>query len=445
MEQLDAGRNAPGTVYYGRFTPEEEPTIAVFIGRRRNASTGEIHYLLAVPTVAADPRARTARSDSEIHSERDLLVKIRPRADMLRFRRNAPQHEYARWAGDLLPLLADLEELASDLRAVGLSAEDLGVDMTPAREDDGGSLSSREKPPSVRCAPESAVTHAEMLDMFEKMQKNQTEQMLNMFEKMRASPAPRPSEGPTLGDLQAQLGRFEHQVGVARVERARFTPVDRTPALSAGLTDSDDEADEKPRRSKAVDGRPTLSDAYRRIADVRQRPRDHVEALGGKLRDAEPWPFAGVLAPRVTEWLVPQLLAEHESVLMWARAWIGDHSLRGTITADRILRNALVLDHAMGYDRRTQGFNVLQSSAMEVVGRDLFGIMKAYEGFEDFAKAPKAGKGGKDAAFEPAWREHGKYDVVACLRTPVQIPEAEEVVHREEKRRALARKYLDSA
>ena len=127
MEQLDAGRNAPGTVYYGRFTPEEEPTIAVFIGRRRNASTGEIHYLLAVPTVAADPRAWTARSDSEIHSERDLLVKIRPRADMLRFRRNAPQHEYARWSGDLLPLLADLEELASDLRAVGLSAEDLGL------------------------------------------------------------------------------------------------------------------------------------------------------------------------------------------------------------------------------------------------------------------------------------------------------------------------------
>lgn len=226
----------------------------------------------------------------------------------------------------------------------------------------------------------------------------------------------RPRGQPRAGvrSLLERLGAFE-----ATVHR------DCTDAGGAASESDESDGEEEARAAEPGrgrgQGRRARSDLQAAVAAIAATTgRDGREAVLQFARDVrayDDWPHVGDAEERVAPVVMAKVFRKGNAE-DWARGWSATTEGVSPTVAQLVLRYALILDASLWDAAHVPGYNPMNSPAVEVVCRDLYGLIKAHD---SGLRRTKKGKVGP-----PAWALRDQYDVAAMASTDIVATAADE-------------------
>ena len=93
------------------------------------------------------------------------------------------------------------------------------------------------------------------------------------------------------------------------------------------------------------------------------------------------WPLAGIADDRIAPVLLPQVYGKFRRATLFAKDWARQRGQEHTPTGKLFFRYCLMVDLFLMFDQGQSGGKLLitNSAAIEVVARDLYGLIKAFE------------------------------------------------------------------
>ena len=262
--------------------------------------------------------------------------------------------------------------------------------------------------------------------------------------KKRSRDAPEPEDRgrkrgtkdkPDLLDVLAdRLDKFEGRGRDRSPSRSRSHSSSASSSSSLDSKSSRGRRKHRRRRKSAGGG---LHGHYQQLQYMLRDPVAALSKYAATLSSPDDWPLTGRASARVAPWLVPQIYQGARRGREWAVNWVTSKHLLGTPTGATVIRYGMAVDLAVLYDGPSLKVNPLMLASLEVVCRDLYGIMKAYEKVltpEDL----KPGKKGSKVKW--AWRD--RYDVATISMEAITAPHADRAVAKEMRRDVAAAKLF---
>ena len=234
---------------------------------------------------------------------------------------------------------------------------------------------------------------------------------------------------PDMLDLLARrLGSFD---------RSRHRSPSRSPSRSSSRSPSFSPS--RPRRaSTSSRPRDTLIQNFSRMMGMSDSAVPLLTKAGEGLREMPDWPLTGRHAERYAPDFLAQVFAHHRRAEDWAKEWARAKFQTSTPHGLTMLRYGLILDHGLLYDSTHQEFNMLNSVMVEIVVRDMYGLVVA---FEDVSVPEDLKEQGKKRN-KIVWGKRDLHDLAAANKEAVSLPRADKLVGQHAKRKRVQSKWL---
>jgi len=202
---------------------------------------------------------------------------------------------------------------------------------------------------------------------------------------------------------------------------------------SASSRDSDRRRRRQRRRGSGKD----LVRSFAALSKLVDDPLPLLRAAGSKLTEHDDWPLSSDGFTRVAPELYAKIFMQHRRAEDWAVSWCQAVGQVGTPSGTSMIRYGKMLDLALFFDFQKTGqvFNPLNSAMVEVVCRDVYGLVAAYqEANKDDGKKSKG----------PNWAARDLYDVAGPSRGSIVLEGLEAQAARRQRRRRSAKAAADS-
>ena len=180
-----------------------------------------------------------------------------------------------------------------------------------------------------------------------------------------------------------------------------------------------------------------MLDQFAKLEALALNPANQLlKAASTAKKHARNWPFTGQVEERSLWTLLAIIYSKRGRAQEWAEDWCQEKFQKNTPTGLMVIRYCMFFDTALTYDMQENSINPLDLASAEVIARDLYGIIKAFDRVhtEDDMKP----KGQKKSKLN--WGARDMYDVAAISRSGFSIPGADRAVNREVRRRAAVTK-----
>ena len=156
----------------------------------------------------------------------------------------------------------------------------------------------------------------------------------------------------------------------------------------------------------------------------------------------KPWPLVGKASARVAPEFLPQKYGQHRRAKAYALDWCEKKHQVGLPLGKLMVRYGMMLDIYLLYDTKRGCTKITNNATIEVVCRDMYGIVKAFRKVKtaaDLKVDPKTGRS------KVNWAARDEYDVAAIHGADISCAHADQELGRMLKAEQAAEKVFAGA
>ena len=231
-------------------------------------------------------------------------------------------------------------------------------------------------------------------------------------------PAPQGSRHRERGSRKRREAIEENPLDMLR---SRIGGAERARSRGSSSRSSSGSSSSSPRRRRRhrKHGKRSVQDHLSQMEFLSRDPYTILKQQASAMGSVPPdWPFPPG-ETRIAPELIPQLFKSHRRAVEWAKAWAESKFQSGTPTAFCMIRHCLVIDYLIFYDSgHVNNLNVFNLAAIEVIARDVYGLIQA------FGKVVRKEEAGADAKkTKVRWNLRTEYDLAesSMLSDPVVV------------------------